>query len=124
MKHYFCFTLLSCWCLVAFAQAQTNNNSSVLGTWDLEVTVLPAPSATNSITFSGTRSGGSFVDKNEHRGTWKLQGNRITWTYTSVPNLRNTFTGTVSDDFKEMKGTNEGEWQGKRFKGSWTGRRG
>jgi len=101
---------------------KSNKVKSVLGVWDLAITVAPRPTADNRITFSGEETSGTFVDKNNHKGTWKLEGNKVTWNYTNVPNLKNTFVGVVNDDWTEMKGTNSGTWQGNQFRGTWTGK--
>ncbi len=99
-----------------------SNKKSVLGVWSLMITVAPQPPTENRITFSGKETCGTFVDKNNHRGNWKLEGNKLTWEYTSVPNLKNTFVGILNNDWSEMKGTNFGSWQDNEFKGTWTGK--
>ena len=45
-----------------FCQAQIAKKS-VLGMWNLEITVPPQPMATNAITFKGSETEGEFVDK-------------------------------------------------------------
>lgn len=94
---------------------------SVLGSWRLEITVPPQPTADNTVTFKGATTGGEFTDKNGHSGTWKLDGKKIVWEYKSVPGLVNVFSGEISDDGKSMSGTNSGTWQGTEFKGTWKG---
>ena len=121
MKSSFIFGFVCFLTLSVCGHTQTEKKKSVLGTWHLEITVPPAPMATNDVTFSGSEDGGEFVDKNEHKGNWKLEGYKITWTYTTVPDLKNTFSGTLNDDFTKMEGNNEGVWQGQAFKGTWQG---
>lgn len=124
--------------IYAKSNFETNNNSlkktatnwftknkqskSVLGSWDLTITVDPQPPTPNRVTFSGNESSGTFVDKNSHTGTWKLDGDKLTWDYTSVPNLKNTFVGTLNADWTEISGTNSGTWQGSEFNGTFTGK--
>jgi hypothetical protein len=105
----------------ALSPQKERQRKTVLGTWKLEITVPPQATAINYVTFSGDDSSGTFVDKNNHTGSWKLEADKISWTYTSVPNLINTFKGTLDADFKSMSGTNSGVWNGKEFKGTWVG---
>lgn len=97
----------------------TAEQKSVLGVWNIVISVAPQQPADNRITFSGEEASGTFVDRNNHTGTWKLEGGRISWTYTSVANLKNTFAGTLSADWQTMSGTNSGSWQEKEFNGTW-----
>ncbi len=95
--------------------------SSLLGTWELEISVPPQTPAKTAVTFSGSETQGTFVDQNGHSGTWKREGRQLTWTYTNVPNLKNTFVGTLSEDGKTISGANSGNWQNQDFKGTWRG---
>lgn len=93
----------------------------VLGKWSLEITVGSQNAVPNQITFSGDETSGTFIDKNGHTGVWELEGSKIIWKYTGVPNLINVFIGEIGADGKTMSGTNSGVWQKQDFKGTWKG---
>ena len=78
--------------------------SKLASDWDLEITVPPQPTTPNRITFSGGAAAGTFIDKNGHSGTWERTGNKVTWTYKSVSDLINVFTGELSADWTAMTG--------------------
>lgn len=89
------------------------------GTWDNRITVPPDAPVDNEITFSGEATRGTFLDQFGHSGTWKLEGDSITWIYVGVPGLDNTFAGKIAADGQTMSGRNFGVWQGREFEGSW-----
>ena len=96
------------------------NEKSIIGRWSNKIVVPPSTEVyTNVITFSGEKTQGSFLDQNNHSGSWSIKGDSVTWIYENVPELKNTFTGKLSQDGQSMKGINFGVWQGEAFKGSW-----
>lgn len=109
-------------CLFFVVQTQAQTKKSILGAWDLTITVAPEPPTPNRVTFSGSETSGTFVDKNNHSGMWKLEGDKLTWDYTSVPDLKNTFVGKLNTDWATISGTNSGTWQGKEFAGTFEGK--
>ena len=97
----------------------TPDSIEVRGVWVNQITVPPDPTATNRITFSGQQSNGTFVDQNNHSGTWTLEGDSITWVYIGVQGLDNTFSGNIDTSTQTMQGRNFGVWQGNTFEGTW-----
>jgi dienelactone hydrolase len=95
---------------------------SPLRSYALEITVPPSPPATNEVTFFGSEHAGVFVDRNLHGGSWRRVADTLRWTYTTVGGLSNTFVGSLSADAGELRGTNEGVWQGRPFAGRFVGR--
>ena len=113
--------------LIVFVAAQGHQNykqhqseKSILGKWSNNIIVPPSTEVyVNVITFSGELAKGTFVDQNDHSGSWSVKGDSVTWMYESVPDLNNTFAGKLSEDGKTMTGINYGAWKGEEFKGSW-----
>lgn len=100
--------------------SSSQSQKSILGKWSNKIVVPPSTDVYfNVITFTGEPSKGSFVDQNNHTGSWTLEGDSVKWVYENVPDLDNTFAGKLSEDGKSITGINYGVWQGDQFKGSW-----
>lgn len=93
---------------------------TLAGTWDLNITVAPNPPVPNRFVFEGGPESGTFIDVNEHTGSWRIQNDSVFWTFQSVPDLVNEFRGVMLSD-STMAGINEGSWQGQPFRGTWEG---
>ena len=86
----------------------------ITGTWTVNGNWIAWVSFSGTITFSGDKKSGTFIDFGNNTGTYTVDGKNVRWEYPSGT----FYTGTSSDD-NVMSGT----MNSTSLTGSWTATR-
>jgi len=74
---------------------------------------------TGTITFSGNKTSGTFIDSYGDAGKWTVDGDKIEFTYDGY---NTTYTGTLKDE-NNMSGTMTEVYNGVNYNGTWSATR-
>lgn len=93
----------------------------IIGNWIISENYPDGTSGEQYITFSGSRTSGTFIDHDGFTGTYSVSGRNVNFSYDF--DLWFTYNGTFTGR-DTMRGTWDWVFEGDPVSGSWTGERG